>query len=219
VGDRGFLARLDPSEREALDRMGRHRRYGAGQVLFLEGDEGRDVFLLCDGLVKVVTTSVSGRQVILDLVPAGAVLGELSAIDGQARSASVEALTSIDVLILRVEDFRMFLQTQPRVAVELLEVMAARLRASSQRQLEFGTSDAMTRLCRCLLVMIDRFGGWGSEPSVSLPITQQDMAALTGLSREAVVKALHRLRELGWVEASGRTIAIRDMAAVEERAR
>jgi CRP-like cAMP-binding protein len=219
VADRGFLTRLEPAERDALERVGRHRCYGAGQILFLEGDEGRDVFLLCGGLVKVVATSVSGRQVILDLVPAGAVLGELSAIDGQPRSASIEALTSIDVLVVPVEDFRAFLQTQPRVATELLEVEAARLRASSQRQLEFGASDAMTRLCRCLLVMIERFGASDDEPSVSLPITQQDMAALTGLSREAVVKGLHRLRELGWVEASGRTILIRDLVAVEERAR
>ena len=53
---------------------------------------------------------------------------------------------------------------------------------------------------------------------MSLPIAQHELADLTGLSREAVVKGLRRLRELGWVEARGRTIVIRDFPAVEARA-
>ena len=187
--------------------------------MFCEGDDGRDVYILVEGMVKVVTTSASGHQVILDLVTAGSVLGELSAIDGQPRSASAEAVTPIQVLVLRIEEFRAYLQHHPRAALELLGVVAARLRMSSQRQLEFGTSDALTRLCRCVLVMIDRFGDRDRAPSVGLPLAQQDLAKLTGLSREAVVKGLRRLRDLGWVETSGRILVVRDLAAVEARAR
>jgi len=212
------MARLQQGERDALETLGRHRHFGTGQVLFTEGDDGRDVYVLIEGIVKLVTTSASGQQVILDLEAAGSVLGELSAIDGQPRSATVEAITPIDVLVLRIEDFRSFLESQPRAAAELLGIVAARLRASSQRQLEFGSSDALTRLCRCLLVMIERFGDREEQPSVSLPVAQHDLAKLTGLSREAVVKGLRRLRELGWVETSGRSVVIRDLQAVRARA-
>jgi CRP-like cAMP-binding protein len=191
---------------------------GAGQVLFYEGEEGLDVYVLVEGLVKVVMTAASGRQVILGLESAGSVLGELSAIDGQPRSASAEAVTPVDAIVLRVEDFRSFLEQQPRVATELLGVVAARLRRTSQRQLEFGAGDALARLCSCLLIMIGRFGDDAGVPSASLPIAQHELADLTGLSREAVVKGLRRLRELGWVEARGRTIVIRDFSAVEARA-
>ena len=215
---RTFLARLQENERLALEAAGRRRRFSAGQVLFSEGDDGRDVFIVLDGVVKLVTTAASGQQVILDLESAGSLLGELSAIDGQPRSASAEAVTPIDVLVLRIEDFRNFLESQPRAATELLGVVAARLRGSSQRQLEFGSSDALTRLCRCLLVMIDRFGDQKDDSSVHLPIAQHDLAKLTGLSREAVVKGLRRLRDLGWVETSGRTFVIRDLQAVRDRA-
>ena len=215
---RTFLARLQEDERLALEAAGHRRRFSAGQVLFSEGDDGRDVFIVLDGVVKLVTTAASGQQVILDLESAGSLLGELSAIDGQPRSASAEAVTPIDVLVLRIEDFRNFLESQPRAATELLGVVAARLRGSSQRQLEFGSSDALTRLCRCLLVMIDRFGDQEDDSSVHLPIAQHDLAKLTGLSREAVVKGLRRLRDLGWVETSGRTFAIRDLQAVRDRA-
>lgn len=218
MADAAFLARLEAPEREALEAVGRRRRFAEGQMLFYEGDDGRDVLIVIEGLVKVVLTASSGRQVILGLESAGSLLGELSAIDGQPRSASAEAVTPVDVLVLRVEDFRAFLEHQPRVATELLGVIAARLRATSQRQLEFGAGDAMARLCSCLLVMIERFGEHRGEPSVTLPVGQQDLAALTGLSREAVVKGLRRLRELGWVEATGRQIVIHDLSAVEDRA-
>lgn len=218
VADEVFLARLEPSERDRLEAAGRRRHFGAGQALFFEGEEGRDVYVLVEGLVKVVMTAASGRQVILGLESAGSVLGELSAIDGQPRSASAEAVTPVDVIVLRMEDFRSFLEHQPRVAAELLEVVAARLRRTSQRQLEFGAGDALARLCSCLLIMIGRFGDDEDVPTVSLPIAQHELADLTGLSREAVVKGLRRLRELGWVEASGRTIVIRDYSAVEARA-
>ena len=217
---RTFLARLAENERLVLEAAGRRRSFSAGQVLFSEGDDGRDVFIVLDGVVKLVTTAASGQQVILDLESAGSLLGELSAIDGQPRSATAEAVTPIDVLVLRIEDFRNFLESQPRAATELLGMVAARLRGSSQRQLEFGSSDALTRLCRCLLVMIDRFGDQkdGDGSSVRLPIAQHDLAKLTGLSREAVVKGLRRLRELGWVETSGRTFVLRDLQAVRDRA-
>jgi CRP/FNR family cyclic AMP-dependent transcriptional regulator len=219
VSDQGFLTRLDQPARDALEAVSGRHHFGAGHVLFCEGDIGRDVFILVQGIVKVVTTSASGNQVILDLVSAGSVLGELSAIDGQPRSASVEAVTAIEVFVVRIEDFRNFLECQPRSAAELLGVVAARLRMASQRQLEFGSSDALTRLCRCILVMIERFGARDESPSVSLPITQPDVAKLTGLSREAVVKGLRRLRELGWIETSGRIVVVRDLPAVETQAR
>jgi CRP/FNR family cyclic AMP-dependent transcriptional regulator len=218
VADQVFLARLLPSERQALEAAGRHRQFSVGQTLFFEGDEGRDVYVLVGGLVKVVMTAASGRQVILGLESAGSVLGELSAIDGQPRSASAEAVTPVDVIVLRLEDFRSFLEHQPRVATELLEVVVAKLRRTSQRQLEFVAGDALARLCSCLLLLIGRFGDGEDIPSVSLPIAQQELADLTGMSREAVVKGLRRLRQLGWVEANGRTIVIRDVSAVEARA-
>ncbi len=218
MSNQGFLARLDQSARDALEALGRRHNFGVGQVLFCEGDDAQDVLFLVEGIVKVVTTAASGNQVILDLLSAGSVLGELSAIDGQPRSASVEAVTPIEVLVLRIEDFKSFLERHPQAAAELLSVVAARLRMASQRQLEFGSSDALTRLCRCILAMIDRFGGPNESRSVSLPIAQHDLAKLTGLSREAVVKGLRRLRELGWIESSGRSVVVRDLSAVQTQA-
>jgi CRP-like cAMP-binding protein len=156
--------------------------------------------------------------VILDLVTTGSLIGELSAIDGQPRSASAVSITPVEVLVLHGDDFRAFLEREPKVTADVLRTVGAKLRLASQRQLAFGADDSLTRICRCLLVMVEQFGAPGDGSAVTLPISQQDLASLTGLSREAVVKGLRRLRELGWVEASGRNIVIRDSASVELQA-
>jgi CRP-like cAMP-binding protein len=215
VREDAFLSRLEPSQRDALEVLGRPRRVLSGDALFHEGDDGTTVHIVLDGLVKVLARSVTGREVILDVVEAGSVLGELSAIDGDRRSASAVALTNVDDLVIDVDDFIQFLDAFPGVATQLLRVVAERLRRSSGRQLEFGTSDALTRLCGCILTMVERYGG---PQEVALPIAQQDIAALTGLSREAVVKGLRALRDLGWIEAHGRQVVILDEPSLRNRA-
>jgi CRP/FNR family cyclic AMP-dependent transcriptional regulator len=216
VEDDDFLAHLSPADRAELEALGTRTKFSTAAVLFREGEEGRLIHIPLDGLVKVWTSSSSGKEVILDVVETGAVLGELSAIDGGPRSASATALTEVECLVVPVLDFLAFLEEHPGAATQLLSMVAARLRRTSQRQLEFGTSDSLTRLCRCILTMVERYGG-GNE-HVALPFAQHDVAAMTGLSREAVVKGLRALRDLGWIDARGREIRILDEPSLRSRA-
>jgi CRP-like cAMP-binding protein len=214
-----FLERLTPSERGDLESYGRTRTLRKGAVLFHEGDDAHDVVVLLSGQVKVARGAVNGRDVILRVFDTGEVLGELSAVDGAPRSATAIALTGVDALIVPMSAFNAFLERQPRVANELLRTVVERLRDSSQRQLEFGTADALTRLCRCLVDMADRYGVDDTTGrSVRLPLAQHELAALAGLSREAVVKGLQSLRALGWIHATGRSINLIDEESLRARA-
>ena len=96
----GFIAGLNVDERATLESLGRRRRFRSGQVLFTEGDDGRDVVVVLDGSVKIVSAAPSGREVILEVVDAGELVGEMSAIDGQPRSATAVALTAVDVSVV-----------------------------------------------------------------------------------------------------------------------
>ena len=219
MNDEGFLASLTEAERTALATIGRRRDFPAGQILFTEGDDGHEVFVLLGGQVKVVTTAPSGRDVILDVMDQDSLLGELSAIDGNPRSATAIALTPVTVLYISTEDFLAFLEQNGPAATTLLRLVAARLRRSSQRQLEFGTSDALGRLCTCLLTMLDRYGtGENHHRRVTMPLAQHEIAAMTGLSREAVVKGLRALRSLDWIDTQAREVMILDEEAMRARA-
>lgn len=214
-----FLELLTPEARSELEFFGRARTYPARATLVYEGDEPREVIVVVRGDLKI-TTSVEGREVVLDLVGPGGVLGELSAIDGRPSSASVVALTEVVAVVMPATRFSDHLRTHPDVAMAMLGAVTTRLRDTSRRQVEYGALDAPGRVCRRLLELIDRYGvDSGDGVEVRGPLTQGDVAAWAGLSREAVVRALVGMRELGWVSTGPRSFMVHDIDAVRERAR
>ncbi len=134
---------LSGGERDQLFSHGQRRRYPAGSTVFFEGDPTHEVLVVLEGHAKSLVTSFDGRDVILGVHTAGALLGELGAIDHGPRSASVLALDQLDVLAVRRDDFDAFLENHPQVMRRLAVVVASRLRESDRRQLEFGAADAL----------------------------------------------------------------------------
>ena len=214
-----FLDGLPEDARSELQRLGGRRRSAAGETLFLEGDAAGEVLVLMSGEVKISVASMDGREVILDVLEPGALIGELSAIDGQPRSATVVALSAVEVLAVAAGPFNDFLDRHPEVLRQLLLEVIQRLRVRVRHQLEFGAGDALGRVCARLAELATRYGQDASgATALSSPVSQSELAAWTGLSREAVVKAMRALRQLGWIESHGRKIDIRDLEAVKDRA-
>lgn len=217
-----FLGRLPARAVAEFERLGVRRRFPAGSTLFIEGDHAHEVFVLLAGAVKVTVGSVEGREIILDVFEPGVFLGELSVIDGGLRSATVTALSPVEVLTIAAGRFNEFLDRYPLALRLLLIEVIGRLRARVRHQLEFGAGDALGRVCARLAELADRYGQPeapdGTTVLIRSPVTQADLAAWTGLSREAVVKALRALRGLGWVDNRGRAIVIRDPERVRQRA-
>jgi CRP/FNR family cyclic AMP-dependent transcriptional regulator len=214
-----LLGRMPPDAVAEFERLGARRRFPAGSTLFIEGDPAHEVLVLLGGVVKVSVGSSEGREVVLDVFEPRVFLGELSVIDGAPRSATVTALSSIEVLSIAADVFNDFVDRYPQVLRGLLVKVIGRLRTRVRHQLEFGAGDALGRVCARLAEFADRYG----EPEantvlIKSPVTQTDLAAWTGLSREAVVKALRALRRLGWVDNRGAAIAIRDLERVRRRA-
>lgn len=215
---RTFLSRLDGAQEAQLLELGRVRRYPSQSILFFEGDDAHDVLVVRSGEIKVSIT-VEGHEVVLDVLGAGDVLGELSAIDGGRRSATATALRAAEVIVIPAVAFMAFLTDHPAVALDLMRSVAGRLRDASRRQVEYGALDAVGRVCRRLIEMMDRYGAAvGSAVIIDAPLSQADIAAWAGLSREAVVKALHALRTLGWVSTTNRCITVHNVDAVTSRA-
>ena len=205
----------------ALVAVGRVRRYPRGSLLFAEGDAATEVLVVREGSVKILLASLGGREVVLDVMEPGDLLGELSAIDAGERSATAIALTNVEVLAIPQAAFQHRLVGDPALTLYLLRTLAARMRGASRRQLEFGSSDALGRLCHRLLELIDRqdqAANAGATRTVTVPMSQHDLAAWAGLSREAVVKAIHTMKRLGWIETSGRQITVLELDAMTRRA-
>jgi CRP-like cAMP-binding protein len=216
--DGDFLRRLTDSEAKSLEARSRRKSFARGAIIFRDGDPGDEALVLRSGRVKVSSRRRS-REVILAVLDPGSLLGEVSAIDGGPRSATVVALEPVEVDVTSFADFREFLEEHPRVASELLRFVVRRLRDASLRQVEFGTVDTLGRLCVSLTQLADRYGHRnGDHVEVDAPINQQELAEWAGMSREAVVKGLRQLRSLGWLTVDGRALTLLDPQAIRRRA-
>ena len=211
---------LTADEVGELRACGRIRRLPRGATLFQEGDKSETVAYVTHGRVKVSTFTDDGAEVVLALAGPGQLLGELSAIDNQPRSANVTALEPVEVIVVLADAFRRFTETHPRFMGALLHMLAARLRDSDRKRVEFGAYDTTGRVAHRLLEMADRFGSDnGNGVDITLALTQDELAGWVGASREAVSKALRVLRERGLVETGRRRVHVCDVEALRRWAR
>jgi CRP/FNR family cyclic AMP-dependent transcriptional regulator len=214
-----FLDALTESEVAWLHERGVARRFERGAALFHERQLSDRVMLLLDGRVKIASVSDDGREAVLAFRGPGEVLGELSAIDGQPRSASVIAVDPVRALVIPAADFRRFLERTPSATLWLLTRLISRLREADRKRIEFGASDTIGRVAARLVELAERYGREvEGGVRIDMPITQEELASWVGSSREGVNKALHTLRGLNWVETERRSITVLDMDALRRRA-
>jgi CRP/FNR family transcriptional regulator, cyclic AMP receptor protein len=212
AGDGPFLDLLTPMEADDLRRSGQRREFKRGEVVFHADDDSTHVLVLGAGRMKVSIGSPEGKEVVLAFSGPGDLLGEISAITGRPRSATVTALEAGSGTILRGPEFARFLERHPRLAVVLLRTVAIRLLDADRQRLEFAAYDTVGRVARRLVELSSRFGEPdGQAVAITLPLSQEELAGWTGSSREAVAKALQTLRELDLIETRRRRIVVRDV--------
>lgn len=215
-----FLSKLTDDEARAFEERGTTRKFARGGTIFAEDDRSDRVALITQGRVKISYHTAEGREVLLSVRGPSDLLGEMSVLDGLPRSATAVALDPVDALILSGEDFREFLRANPRVALLLLEMLSLRLREADAKRIEFGAFDTVGRVAQRLVELSARFGETTERGvRITLPLSQQELAAWTGASREAVSKALHSLRQRGLIETHRRGITVLDPEGLMRRAR
>lgn len=215
-----FLDGLSREETEALEAVARRRAYGRNVTLLHGGDEGGPVVVLLRGRVKLAIVSEEGREAIVAVRGPGDLLGELAAIDGGPRSATVTTLEPVEVLLVARSDFSALLEERPRIALVILRLVAGRLRYADAQQAQFATHDLVGRLAQRLMELCDRFGRRReSGIEIDLPMSQEELGRWIGASREGVSKAFQVLRSLRIVETGRRRVTVLDIDALERRAR
>jgi CRP-like cAMP-binding protein len=215
----GFMAELGPEARAAVRAVATPRTYRRGAALVHRGGLADRVLILLDGSVKVSYTSEQGKETVFAFHARGEIVGELSAIDGAPYSATVTAVEPVEALSMSAAAFRGLLEHDSGVASAVLRTITRRLRYADRQRVDFAVHDTVGRVARRLVELADRFGQPG-EPGlqITLRLSQEELAGWTGSSREAVTKALHLLRELGWIKTDRRRITVLDVEALRRRA-
>lgn len=214
-----FLARLTCAERDELMAIGITRSFSRGALLMFEQEPGDGVMILLAGRAKVSCVRGDGQEVLLGIHDPGEVLGELGFLDGHSRLASVTALEPVTALVMSARAFRARLEATPRIAVALLEVVAARLRDTTAKRAQFAASDTLGRMSARILELAERYGAWSDQTAtIEMPISQEELGAWAGASRAGAAHALQAMRGLGWLQCERRRLLVRDPQAMRLRA-
>ena len=200
---------LKEDDLEAIARVTITRSYDKDQVIILAEEEGDALFIIATGQVKVSIVSEDGREVILSLLGEGAVFGELSLLDGKPRSANVVATQDTELYMVRRADFLQLIYKVPQIAVGLLAELAARLRKTDRKIEGLALLDVTSRISETLLQLADEQGS-ETELGVTLETrpTHQQLASMSGTTRETVSRVLKRLEGQGYISSEGRSITI-----------
>ncbi len=206
-----IFAELEEKDLLKIAKLGTRQKYKKGNIVVLEQESGAALFVIISGKVKVVRMDEDGREVILSMFGPGEFFGEMSLLDGMARSASVVATVKAELFMLHRRDFLELLHEFPMVATSLLAELAMRLRKADMQIKSLSLKDAAGRVANVLLILSDDLGVFrkGKVEIDDLPL-QQDIANMAGTSRETVSRMLHQFIRDGQVHLKGNKLTIND---------
>ena len=214
-----LLAELDQSALDTLLAIANERRFTNGQVIFQKGDPGTSMMAVLEGRVRISAYSEDGREIILNMVDPGQLFGEIALLDGKERSADATAMGKTQLLILDRRDFLPFLEQNPKIAVQLIEVLCSRLRRTSEMVESIAFLDFGARLARLLVQMSEHYGKETEAGLlIDLRISQADLGNLIASTRESVNRQLSAWTQEGVIAVDQGKITIIDQDTLETMA-
>ncbi len=219
LGKVPLFSQLRPSELEKLSQHLKRKKLRAGETLFLEGSAGSYLYIIVSGAVKIVTRSMDGREVQVALLGPLDVIGELSALDSKPRSGEARAVEPTELYMLSASSLKSFVLEHPTVAWELLKVLAGRLRKADEAVADAAFLDVPGRVAKRLVELGEAQGTRTPEGlRIGIPLTQEELAAMIGATREGVNRALSAFASMELLERRGRYYVLKDVEALRRRA-
>jgi CRP/FNR family transcriptional regulator len=196
-------------------------RLAAGDILFRAGASADGCYRVEDGLLKVVMVSPSGAERILAFLGRGAIVGELSIIDGLPRSATVVAVRDATVSFLGRAEFEAFADKHPEVYKSLVRLLAKRLRETDTTVAATSFLSLKGRMARTLLELAEHFGQEVAPGRIVIrqKIRQTDLAAMAGIARENVTRILNDWQRRKLMSRPSGYYCLEDKAQLEDQIR
>lgn len=176
--------------------------YDTHHLIIEEGTIGQTAYILCSGSAKVYTLTEDGKEIPLSLIHKGEVFGEMALLDGEPRSATVEALTPIHALIMSKEHLFPLLDTHSKITHNLLARLSRKIRALDSCIESLYEHNTSARTYKVLFSLTKAF------KTAHIPLTHEELALLTGITRPRLTEALHTLEAEGKVILSHKNIHV-----------
>lgn len=210
--------------REEFLALGHPRRYEPDEVLLRMGDRTTQVFVLLSGRVRVTAENEDGKVALLGIRIEGELVGELSSLDDEPRSATISAAREpVEARVIPQAEFRSFIDEHVDAALVITRNVSAKLRWATRRRIDFH-QPVPVRLARVLYELAQQYGtnaeNGARQDTITLePLTQPDLAAFVAAAEPSTQKAFAELRRHALIETGYRSVTIRDIIGLREFAR
>jgi CRP-like cAMP-binding protein len=205
-----YFSGLRDAEVESIKRYIFEKTFERGEVILLEGEAGGALYFVASGVVKVFKTSAEGKEQILSLVRPGESFNDVPLFDDRPNPASAEAMGAVVLYGIRKSDFNDILRGYPQVAMNVIRVLAERLRQLVSLVEDLSFRHVIGRVVKILLENA------GDGAGTTQRLTQQEMAAMAGTAREVVARSLKALEEEGVIRLERQRVVITDREALKE---
>ena len=216
----GIFQGVEPSAVSALTKQLQPVDFPRGHTVFAEGEPGDRLYIIVSGKVKIGRRSPDGRENLLTIMGPSDMFGELSIFDPGPRTSSATTITEVRAVSMDRDALGAWIQDRPKIAAQLLRVVARRLRRTNNNLADLIFTDVPGRVAKQLLQLAQRFGTQeGGALRVTHDLTQEEIAQLVGASRETVNKALADFAHRGWIRCEGKSVLISDSDRLARLAR
>ena len=207
-----LFGKLSTSEIDSLIGYTRVEQYPAGREIFGKGSPGQSLMAVLRGSIKISSLSSDGKEVVFRIINAGEIFGEIAALDGEERSADAAAMTDCALLVLNRRDFLRMLENRADLCMILLRVLCRSLRRTSEQVEDVTFRHLESRVAKALLQLAESVGLHGVQSkSVELHVSQRELGAIAGGSRESVNKILQSWHRQGLIDLGKESILIHDI--------
>ncbi len=202
------FATLEVSDLERIAQVAVPREFGAGQIVFREGDASDTCYVVREGHARAIRTHGDGRTITLATFGPGDIFGELAMFEDERRSATVEAVEATSVVGVLGPDMRRLMGEHPEIAMRLVIALGRRLREMNERLSRQSFQTVQSRVAVVLTQFVEEALAAGKEPKdVLVTATQAELAQLAGSSRESASRFLAVLERAGVIsQGRGRLV-------------
>jgi len=206
-----ILSSLSQRDWEKVKHLFIEKHFGKDDYIFFEGDPSSWLGVVLEGRVKMIKHAENGKDVVLDLIAPGEMLGEIAAFNGEPYLATAQAMEPTVVASIHQDDYVRLLKQYPALALRAIEELGRRLREAQETIKSMAVERVERRIARILLKLAATTGSSNEDGIViELPLTRQDIAEMAGTTVETAIRTLSKFRKKGLIQTKqGRVIMLK----------
>lgn len=217
--DTSFFCGLSPRAARSLSEIRRTSSYPAGAILFMEGEQARGVYIICQGRVKLLTTNSEGKTLIFKIAKPGEILGLNAALSATPHEITAETLQPAQLAYVNREDFLKFIKENGEACLQVAQHLGRDCHSAYEVIRSIGLSNSVEEKLARFLVDWSAGGQMTNlGVRVKLALTHEEIAQLIGCSRESVSRSFSEFKRKRLVEVNGSTLLLQNKAALESLA-